>query len=95
MPLPHYPNPWDNPYKITCTTGSGTYNPSSDSITATPGYGSITYNPSTTTMWNPTGSLWSYTDALDRYNNWYWTNTTTPQQPTTGSNQLELEFEPK
>lgn len=57
--------------------------------------GSATYNPSTSTQWNASGSLWSYTDALDRYNNWYWTNTTIPQQPTTGSNQLELEFETK
>lgn len=57
---PHYVDP----YKITCTTGSATY------------------NPSTTTMWNPSGSLWSYT-------------TTLPKQPTTGSNQLELDFEPK
>jgi hypothetical protein len=37
----HYPNPLDK-YKITCTTGSGTYNISSGSsgtIIATPGYG--------------------------------------------------------
>jgi hypothetical protein len=33
-------------------------------------------------MWNPSGSAWSYT-------------TTLPQQPTTGSNQLELDFESK
>lgn len=96
--------PYDpyNPYKINCTTGgeSGTTltvsSGSSGTIIATPGYGSITYNPSTSTAYGyPSGSLWSYTDALDRYNNWYWTNTTTPQQPTTGSNQLELEFETK
>lgn len=63
---PHYPNPLDK-YKITCTTGS---------------MGTLVYNPSTTTMWNPTGSLWSYT-------------TTLPKEPTTESNQLELDFEPK
>jgi hypothetical protein len=78
---PHYVNPWDK-YKITCqpgdtnlTTSSG----SSGAIIVTPGYGSITYNPSTTTLWNPSGSNWSYTSTL-------------PQQPTTGSNQLELDL---
>ena len=65
MPLPHYPNPLDNPYRITCSTGSfGT-------ITTTPGTGYITtynpafsgsYNPMTTTLWNPSGSNWSYTN---------------------------------
>ena len=69
-----------NPYKITCESG-GTLS-ISGSIIATPGYGSITYNPSTTTLWNPSGSNWSYTSTL-------------PQQPTTGSNQLELDFEAK
>jgi hypothetical protein len=44
--------------------------------------GTVTYNPSTTTLWNPSGSNWSYTSTL-------------PQQPTTGSNQLDLEFETK
>ena len=84
---PHY----IDPYKITCQPGT--------TITTTPGSGSITianpylvsfttgsatypYNPSTTTIWNPSGSNWSYT-------------TTLPKQPTTGSNQLELDFEPK
>jgi hypothetical protein len=79
--------PYDpyNPYKITSgtdttlTISSG----SSGTIIATPGYGSITYNPSSTTMWNPSGSNWSYTSTLPQ------------QQPTTGSNQLELEFETK
>ena len=69
---PHYVDP----YQITCTTGSATYNTS-------------------TTQMYPSGSAWSYTDALDRYKNWYWTNTTTPQQPKVESNQLELEFETK
>lgn len=57
MPLPHYPNPMDNPYKITCSTGSfGT--------TATPGYGTLTYTPSTSTTYGyPSGSSWSYTNT--------------------------------
>lgn len=68
MPLPHYPNPLDNPYRITCSTGSfGT-------ITTTPGTGYITtynpiqfssgsYNPSTSTTYGyPSGSVWSYTN---------------------------------
>ena len=85
MPLPYYPNPLDNPYKVTCTTGSAV------------AYGISTpygYNPSSITYGYSSGSLWSYTDALDRYNNWHYT-LTSPNQPTTGSNQLELEFEPK
>ena len=70
-----------NPYKITSESG-GTLTVSSGSsgtIIVTPGYGSITYNPSTTTLWNPSSSNWSYTSTL-------------PQQPTTGSNQLELDL---
>jgi hypothetical protein len=75
--------PYDpyNPYKITSgtdttlTVSSG----SSGTIIATPGYGSITYNPSTTTLWNPSSSNWSYTSTLSK-------------QPTTGSNQLELDL---
>lgn len=75
-----------NPYIVTCegnTTltvssgSSGTYTIPSNGTT-----GFVTYNPSTTTLWNPSGSNWSYTSTL-------------PQQPTTGSNQLELEFEKK
>jgi hypothetical protein len=73
--------PYDpyNPYKITSSPGT--------TITTTPGGGSITYAtpPFTTTSTAygyPSGSNWSYT-------------TTLPQQPTTGSNQLELDFEPK
>ena len=69
MPLPHYPNPLDNPYKITCSSGSfGT-------ITTTPGTGYITtYNPiqfssgsffpiSSTTYTHPSGSTWYYTNG--------------------------------
>jgi len=59
---PHYPNPLDNPYKITCSSGSfGT-------ITTTPGTGYITtYNPAFSGSYNPssitysTGSAWNYT----------------------------------
>lgn len=62
---PHYPNPLDNPFKITCSSGSfGT-------ITTTPGTGFITIanpniasfgNSSTSTTYGyPTGSAWSYT----------------------------------
>jgi hypothetical protein len=47
---------------------------------ATGSSGTITYNPSTTTLWNPSGSAWNYTSTL-------------PQQPITGSNQLELDLE--
>ena len=47
---------------------------------ATGSSGTVTYNPSTTTLWNPSSSNWSYTNTL-------------PQQPTTGSNQLELDLE--
>ena len=45
IPLPHYPNPLDNPYRITCGSGS------SGTITTTPGVSSITYAtpPFTTT----------------------------------------------
>ena len=76
-----------NPYKITCESG-GTL-PISGSITIANPYlvsfttGSATYNPSTTTLWNPSGSAWSYTSTL-------------PQQPPkVESNQLELDFESK
>jgi len=46
---------------------------------ATGSSGTVIYNPSTTTLWNPSSSNWSYTSTL-------------PQQPTTGSNQLELDL---
>ncbi len=67
---PHYPNPLDNPYRITCSSGSfGT-------ITTTPGTGYITtynpiqfgsgsYNPSAITYGYPSGSAWSYTNSND------------------------------
>jgi hypothetical protein len=67
---PHYPNPLDNPYRITCSSGSfGT-------ITTTPGTGYITtynpiqfgsgsYNPSSITYGYPSGSAWSYTNSND------------------------------
>ena len=61
---PHYPNPMDNPYKITCSTGSfGTISTQGFVVTTTPGYGSITYNPSTSTTYGyPSGSSWHYTN---------------------------------
>lgn len=62
LPLPHYPNPLDNPYRITCSSGSfGT-------ITTTPGTGFITtYNPSTSTTYGyPSGSAWSYTTSKEK-----------------------------
>jgi hypothetical protein len=70
VPLPHYPNPLDNPYRITCSSGSfGT-------ITTTPGTGYITtYNPiqfssgslfsTSTTMFPISGSNVSYTSKSD------------------------------
>jgi hypothetical protein len=71
MPLPHYPTPLENPYKITCSSGSfGT-------ITTTPGTGYITtynpiqfgsgsYNPSSITYGYPIGSAWSYTTSNEK-----------------------------
>jgi hypothetical protein len=48
-----------NPYKIT----SGTTGESGVILTTTSGSnGTVTYNPSTTTLWNPSGSNWSYTN---------------------------------
>ena len=61
---------------VVLTTSSG----SSGTINiATPGYGSITYNPSSTTYAKPQSGSWHYTSTL-------------PNQPTTGSNQLELDL---
>ena len=37
------------------------------------------------------GSISNYTSALDRYNNWYYTLSLS-KNPTTGSNQLELDL---
>ena len=71
-----------NPYKITSesnTTLTVSTGSSGTINIATPGYGSITYNPSSTTYGYPSGSNWSYTSTL-------------PNQPTTGSNQLELDL---
>ena len=54
--------PYDpyNPYKITSGTNGVTLTVATDSS------GTITYNPSTTTMWNPSGSNWSYTNNTYR-----------------------------
>lgn len=77
MPLPYYPNPLENPFKVTCSTGSFGTSGYSQVITTTPGTGYITianpniasfsgsYNPMTTTLWNPSGSVWSYTNSKD------------------------------
>ena len=87
--------PYDpyNPYKIT----SGTTGESGVILTtSSDSNGTITYNPSTTTIWNPSGSNWSYTTTLQGV-----TGTNGPDDSklngiqTTVSNQLELEFEPK
>lgn len=60
---PHYPNPIDNPYKVTCTTGT------TGIITTTNPNTSITYNPSTsTTNGYPSGSAWSYTNNSKPHN---------------------------
>jgi len=62
-PLPYYPNPLDNPFKVTCSTGSfGTWNPDY-AITTTPGTGFITIaNPNIASF--GTGS----TGILNTYN---------------------------
>jgi hypothetical protein len=68
VPLPHYPNPLDNPYRITCSSGSfGT------TITTTPGQSSITIaNPpfgfgvTSTAYGYPSGSAWSYTTSNEK-----------------------------
>ena len=66
---PHYPNPIDNPYKVTCQSGT--------TLTTTPGSGSITIsNPyiasfgtvSSTTYGYPSGSSWSYTNNSKPHN---------------------------
>ena len=60
MPLPHYPNPLDNPYTINCSSGSS-------QITLTPGVSSITFATpqfvTSTTTGYPSGSNWSYTNS--------------------------------
>lgn len=62
MPLPYYPNPLDNPFKITCSSGS-TWTPNF-AVTTTPGTGYITtYTPPTSTQWYPSGSNISYTNG--------------------------------
>jgi hypothetical protein len=65
MPLPHYPNPLDNPYKITCSSGS---------FGTTPGY-VVTTTPGTTgfiTISNPNPNIASFgtgsTGILNTYN---------------------------
>jgi hypothetical protein len=88
VPLPHITTPMVQPFHLPSNdpyerfkTYCGDTNGVSLTV-ATGSSGTTTYNPSTTTIWNPSGSAWSYTSTL-------------PQQPTTGSNQLELDFEAK
>ena len=72
VPLPHYPNPLDNPYRINYGSGS------SGTIITTPGVSSITYAtpPFTTTSTAygyPSGSSVNYTsggeDDITKYHN--------------------------
>jgi hypothetical protein len=64
VPLPHYPNPLDNPFRVTCSSGSfGTTSTPGFAITTTPGVSSITYTPSGITYGYPSGSVWSYTNS--------------------------------
>lgn len=64
---PHYTNPLDNPFKVTCQPGT--------TLTTTPGSGSITIsNPNitsfgtttSTTYGYPSGSAWSYTTSDEK-----------------------------
>jgi hypothetical protein len=64
---PHYPNPLDNPYRITCSSGSfGTTSTPGFVATTTPGTTGFitTYNPSSITY--STGSAWSYTNSNEK-----------------------------
>lgn len=68
MPLPHYPNPLDNPYQIYCGTSGSTWTPNV-AVTTTPntqGY-ITTYNPITFTASSrtslPSGSNITYTNG--------------------------------
>lgn len=70
---PHYPNPLDNPFKVTCqpgttistTPGTGFVTISNPNIASFGTTGSFTYNPSSTTYGYPSGSAWSYTNSTD------------------------------
>jgi hypothetical protein len=57
VPLPHYPNPLDNPYRVTCTPGTSTI--------GTIGYLSASYiSPNTSTANNfPPGTTVTYTTS--------------------------------
>ncbi len=79
---PNYGSPIDSPNLIPFVqpVHLGTTGGSGVTFTTTPNSGgTVTYNPSTTTLWNPSGSNWSYTSTL-------------PQQPKVDSNQLELDL---
>jgi len=79
-----------NPYKIT----SGTTGQSGVILTTTPNSGgTVTYNPSTTTLWNPSGSNWSYTDmgGNNKWNEYRATMTNyKPYQPYTTGGEDEI-----
>ena len=70
---PHYPNPLDNPFKVTCqpgttistTPGTGFVTIANPNIASFGTTGSFTYNPSSTTYGYPSGSVWSYTNSTD------------------------------
>jgi hypothetical protein len=76
VPLPHYPNPLDNPFRVTCSSGSfGTTTPPY-TLTTTPGVGSITItNPpfglgvTSTSMFPISGSNVTYTNNTTRIEN--------------------------
>lgn len=66
VPLPYYPNPLDNPFKVTCLTGSGTIGTPGFAVTTT-GYlseSNVTYTTS-----GPNGT--SVTYAADGRPSWY------------------------
>ena len=70
---PRYPNPLDNPFKVTCqpgttistTPGTGFVTIANPNIASFGTTGSFTYNPSSTTYGYPSGSAWSYTNSTD------------------------------
>lgn len=77
---PHYPNPLDNPFKVTCqpgttittTPGTGFVTIANPNIASFGTTGSITYNnppfgfgSTSTTCGYPSGSAWSYTNQSD------------------------------
>jgi hypothetical protein len=70
---PHYPNPMDNPYKITCQPGT--------TLTTTPGSGSISLGTSGKSLLFD-ASTTSYANAMS--GSWHYTNSTYRPPHTTG-----------